>query len=152
MLISLIYSPIQYSKNNFKSKGIIRKTRQSCLMQKIRRQREKLLRASSKDIRLINFENTIEWVQEYFSKKIIWGKNQEKRAKILYYEMMSSEERGKEPEGQKDYIFVKALPWRSTKVSNFFKLLNEALKNEKSKQSIIRQMKRRRYSQSRTFM
>ena len=62
--------------------------------------------------------------------------------KFCVMKIMSSEENGEETEGQKDCIVVKVLPWQSTKVNNCFETLDEALKNEKSKQS-IRQMKRR---------
>lgn len=77
-----------------------------------------------------------------FQKKSYEENNREKWAKVLCCEMMSSEESGEEAEGQKDCIVVKILPWRSTKVNSFMESLDEALRNEKSKQS-IRQTKRR---------
>ena len=53
-------------------------------------------------------------IESIFQKKSYDENSQEKWAKVLCYEMMSSEESG-EAEGQKDCIVVKVLLWRSTK-------------------------------------
>lgn len=69
-------------------------------------------------------------------------KDREKWAKVLHYDMMSSEKSGNESEGQEECIIVKALPWRSSRVNKFMESLDERMKDEKSSQS-LRQMKKR---------
>lgn len=55
---------------------------------------------------------------------------------------MSSEESGGDSEGGMEYIVVKSLPWRSSRVTKFLETLDEKAKKDKSSQS-LRQTKRR---------
>ena len=80
--------------------------------------------------------------QIILQKRLYQEKDQEKWAKVLHYDMMSSEESGEESEGQKECIVVKTLPWRSSRVNKFMESLDERMKNEKSNQS-LRQIKKR---------
>ena len=57
------------------------------------------------------------------------------------YEMMSSEESGDSDE-EDNKIIVKPLPWRSSRINNFFQSLDQMSKEGKSPQS-LRQMKKR---------
>ena len=80
--------------------------------------------------------------QIIFRKRVYQEEDREKWAKVLQYDMMSSEESGDESQGQKDCIVVKTLPWRSSRVNKFMESLDERMKDEKSNQS-LRQMKKR---------
>ena len=80
--------------------------------------------------------------QIIFRKRVYQEEDREKLAKVLQYDMMSSEESGDESQGQKDCIVVKTLPWRSSRVNKFMESLDERMKDEKSNQS-LRQMKKR---------
>lgn len=68
--------------------------------------------------------------QSLLAKTNLSGKEKEKWSKILVNEMMSSEESDEET------IFIKELPWRSSKVDSFFHALDEeAMKKSLSRQN-----------------
>lgn len=77
--------------------------------------------------------------QSLLAKTNLSGKEKEKWSKILVNEMMSSEESDEET------IFIKELPWRSSKVDSFFHALDEEAMKKKSQQA-KRQTKNRIFS------
>jgi len=70
-----------------------------------------------------------------FEKQSYQESDREKWGKVLVYEMMSSEESGEDgPTGNS--MIVNPLPWRSTRVDNFFQSLDDQAQSEKSHQSL----------------